>query len=337
MNDNDIKTKGFASDYIDLLSEKLGGKALSCSDEWFATCANLVKPGRGVSKPGYFVDTGQWMDGWETRRSFGRQRDLDHDWCILRLGVPGSIRGFDVDTNHFLGNPPQFVSIEAACIAGEPDANTEWVEVLSKSPTQPGSQHLFECNDERNWTHLRLNIFPDGGVARFRAYGQPLFNPDHYIEGELVDLASAVNGGRGLACSDMFFSLPTNMLMPGRGENMGDGWETKRRRDESNDWTIVKLGLTGTIRKVILDTAHFKGNFPDRFSLEATNTQREDITASDIEWQPVIPQTQLYADREHLYIKEIVVPSDAEFTHIRLNIYPDGGVSRLRILGFPRM
>ena len=335
MTENALINEGFASDYIDLLSEKLGGKALSCSDEWFASCSNLVKPGRGISKPGHFVDTGQWMDGWETRRSFGRNRDLDHDWCVLRLGVPGVIRGFDVDTNFFKGNAPEFVSVEAAFVEGELDEKTEWVEILSKTATQPHSQHLLDCADERTWTHLRLNIFPDGGGARFRAYGEPSPNQSHYIKGELVDLASAVNGGRGLDCSDMFFSSPSNMLMPGRGINMGDGWETKRRRDESNDWAIVKLGLLGTIRKVILDTAHFKGNFPDRFSLEATQTDREDITADDIEWQTVIPQTKLYADQEHLFINEIIASPDAEFTHVRLNIYPDGGVSRLRILGFP--
>jgi len=327
----------FSSEYIDLLSEKVGGKALACSDEWFAPCSNLVKQGRGISKPGLFVDTGQWMDGWESRRSYGRERSsgLDHDWCILRLGIPGVIRGIDIDTNHFRGNAPEFVSVEAANVKGDIDETTEWVEILSKSPSQPHSQNLFEINNDRQWTHVRLNIFPDGGVARLRIYGQPKANPDNFIEGELLDLASVTNGARSLLCSDMFFSSADNMLMPNRGINMGDGWETKRRRDEHNDWCIIKLGLAGSIRKIILDTAHFKGNYPDRFSLLATHTDRDDIDANDIAWQTAIPETKLYADHEHLFIRELEVPPEAEFTHVKVNIYPDGGISRLRVLGFP--
>ena len=329
----------YSSKYIDLLSERVGGRALDCSDQWFAECSNLVKPGRGVWKPGHFVDTGQWMDGWESRRSYGRkwreEAGVDHDWCTLRLGIPGVIRGFDVDTNHFRGNAPEFISIEAANLNGEPDDNTRWTEILGKSQTGPHSQHLFACDSQQVWSHLRLKIYPDGGVARFRAYGEGQIVPGNFIDGELVDLASAMNGGRGIAASDMFYSSPSNLTMPGRGVNMGDGWETKRRRNQDNDWSIVALGLPGTIRKVLVDTAHFKGNYPDRFKLEATNTRRTDITATDIEWQTVIPESKLYADKEHLFIHEIVCPQDAEFTNVRLNIYPDGGISRLRIFGFP--
>ncbi|MAZ89932.1 MAG: allantoicase [Cellvibrionaceae bacterium] len=330
-----------ASRYINLLGRKVGGKALSCSDEWFAPCTNLVNDGRGIFKAGYFVETGQWMDGWESRRSYDRVRPsgLEHDWCILRLGIAGVIRGFDVDTNHFRGNAPEFVSIEAANVTGEIDDDTEWFELLKKSPTQPHQQHLFDLEPcelaDQVWTHLRLNIYPDGGVARLRAYGEAKANKNHYIDGELVDLASVVNGGRGLTCSDKFYSSPSNLLMPYPGINMGDGWETKRRRDQNNDWCIVKLGLQGSIRKIIVDTAHFKGNFPDRFSLLATKTQRQDIEAEDIEWQTILPITKLYADQEHLFISEISVDSTAEFTHIKMNIFPDGGVSRLRIFGHP--
>jgi len=327
----------FSSQYIDLLSERVGGKALYCSDEWFAPASNLVKFGRGVMKPGHFVDTGQWMDGWESRRSYDRKRpnNTDHDFCVLKLGIPGIIHGVDVDTNHFRGNAPEFVSIEAAVVKGEVNDATEWVEILSKTATTPHSQHLFDINSDQVWTHLRLNIFPDGGVARLRAYGEPVANPDNYIDGELIDLAYVVNGGRALICSDMFFSSGSNMLMPNRGVNMGDGWETKRRRDQDNDWAIVKLGLQGSIRKVILDTAHFKGNFPDRFSLQAVNMSGRDVSGAGVEWQTIIPQTKLHADQEHLFISEITAAADEKFTHVRLNIFPDGGVSRLRIFGFP--
>ena len=338
MND-EVTDDRYSSKYIDLVSERVGGRAIACSDEWFAECDNLVKPGRGVFKQGHFVATGQWMDGWESRRSYGRRQRKasgeDFDWCILRLGIPGVIKGFDIDTNHFRGNAPEFVSVEAANVAGEVDDNTEWTEILGKSPTNPHSQNLFDCNSEQVWTHLRLKMYPDGGIARFRVYGVGNIVKENFVDGELVDLASVLNGGRGIAASDMFFSSPSNLVMPGRGINMGDGWETKRRRDQYNDWAIVELGLPGTIRKVLVDTAHFKGNYPDHMTLEAVNTTRSDLTADDIEWQTVIGKTDLYSDREHLYIKEIAVPSDAEFTHVRINIFPDGGISRLRIFGFP--
>ncbi|MFK8048963.1 MAG: allantoicase [Halioglobus sp.] len=329
----------FAGQYTDLLSEKVGGKALSCSDEWFAECANLVLQSDPVFKEGHFVATGQWMDGWESRRSFGRtdhrSGNRDFDWCIVKLGIPGVIHGADVETTHFRGNAPEFAALEGAWVSGDPSDETQWFEVLNKNTTAANSHNYFSVNCERPCTHLRLKIYPDGGVARLRVYGVPKVNRDNFVEGELVDLASVANGGRDVACSDMFYSSPSNLLMPNRGINMGDGWETKRRRDAFNDWNIIKLGLIGTIRKVIVDTAHFKGNFPDTFSLEATLSDRDDMTADDIKWHSVIERTPLHADQEHLFIKQIQVAQDQKFNHVRLNIYPDGGVSRLRVLGFP--
>ncbi|MEH6582962.1 MAG: allantoicase [Halioglobus sp.] len=329
----------YSGQFIDLMSEKVGGKALSCSDEWFAECANLVVQSDPVFKEGHFVPTGQWMDGWESRRSYGRadhrSGNRDFDWCILRMGIPGVVHGVDIETTHFRGNAPEFASLEGAWVEDDIGEDTQWFDVLEKSPTAAHSHNFFAAASERPCTHLRLKMYPDGGVARLRVYGIGQINPDNFVPGELVDLASVMNGGRGLACSDMFFSSPSNLLMPNKGVNMGDGWETKRRRDQSNDWNIIKLGLTGTIRKVLIDTAHFKGNFPDTISLEATLSDREDMTADDIEWQTVIARTPVYADQEHLYIKEIEVGQDQEFSHVRLNIFPDGGISRLRVLGFP--
>jgi len=337
-NEDNIDTR-FSAQYIDLLSEQVGGRALECSDEWFAECANLVKPGRGVFKPGHFVPTGQWMDGWESRRSFARRERAvakrDFDWCVLRLGIPGRIYGFDIDTNHFKGNAPEFVSVEATNTLGEVDESTEWTEILAKSETAAHSQNIFACNNALVWTHLRLKMYPDGGIARFRAYGEGQIVAENFVEGELVDLASVMNGGRGIDASDRFFSSPSNLVMPGRGVNMGDGWETKRRRNAEHDWAIVELGLRGTIRKVIVDTAHFKGNYPDHFSLEAACAESNDLNSADITWHTVIEKTPLYADREHLFISQIDVAKEAEFTHVRIRIFPDGGISRLRIFGFP--
>lgn len=339
MSDTENSDNPFASQYTDLLSEKVGGKALSCSDEWFAECSNLVLHSDPIFKAGHFVATGQWMDGWESRRSYGRadhrSGNRDFDWCIVKLGIPGVVHGADIETTHFRGNAPEFASLEGAWIDGDLSEETQWFDVLAKSPTAAHSHNYFPASSDKPCTHLRLRIYPDGGVARLRIYGVAKVNPDNFVEGELVDLASVANGGRGMACSDMFYSSPSNLLMPNKGINMGDGWETKRRRDAMHDWNIIKLGLTGNIRKVIVDTAHFKGNFPDTVSLEATLSDRDDMTADDIEWQSVIERTPLHADQEHLFIKQIQVAPAQNFSHVRLNIYPDGGISRLRIFGFP--
>ena len=332
-------TSPYSQQYTDLLSERVGGKALACSDEWFAECANLVIHDDPVFKEGHFVSTGQWMDGWESRRSFGRAdrsiAGVDYDWCVLRLGIPGVIHGVDVETTHFRGNAPEFAALEGTWAEGDVGEDTRWFELLPKSPTAAHDHNQFDIDSNKPCTHLRLKIYPDGGVSRLRAYGTAKVKPGDYVDGELVDLASVMLGGRGLLCSDMYYSSPSNLLMPYPGINMGDGWETKRRRDEGNDWSIIRLGLRGNIRKVIVDTAHFKGNFPDSFSLEATDTELEDLAATGIDWQPVIAQSPLHADQAHLFIEQILVAADQLFTHVRLNIYPDGGVSRLRIFGFP--
>jgi allantoicase len=329
----------YIQNYTDLLSERVGGKALTCSDEWFAECANLVKHDDPVFKEGHFVSTGQWMDGWESRRSFGRagrsSAGRDYDWCVLRLGIAGVILGVDIETTHFRGNAPEFAALEGAWIDADVSEDTAWFELLPKSPTAAHDHNIFAIDSDRPCTHLRLKIFPDGGVSRLRAYGSAEVRPENYVAGELIDLASVMLGGRGLLCSDMFYSSPGNLLMPYPGINMGDGWETKRRRDEGNDWSIIRLGLRGSIRKVIVETTHFKGNFPDSFSLEATDTEREDVDDAGITWLPVIARTPLHADQAHLFIKQILVSPDQLFTHLRLNIYPDGGVSRLRVFGFP--
>ena len=328
-----------SSKYIDLLSERLGGSVIACSDEWFAESHNLIKPGRGVYKEGHFVSTGQWMDGWETRRSFGRKEHkskAEHlHWCILRLGIPGVIGGFDIDTNHFRGNAPQYASVEATNVKNDVDTSTKWTTILPKSPLRSDRQNLFDCDNSHRWTHVRLKIYPDGGVARFRAYGTASVNPDHYVDGELVELSSVFNGGLGISASDSFFSSPSNLIMPGRGTNMGDGWETKRRRDAFNDWAIIKFGITGSILKVIVDTNHFKGNYPDCMSLEAVFLKPEQELSAETEWQTVISKRPIFAHRQHVFIKEIETSPVHEFSHVRVNIFPDGGLSRVKIIGKP--
>lgn len=196
-------------------------------------------------------------------------------------------------------------------------------------------QNIFEISNSQSWTHIRLNMFPDGGIARLRVYGEADVNWKNFVDDELIDLASIKNGAKALLVSDMFFSDKNNLIMPGRGKDMGDGWETKRRRDPGPDWSIVKLAAPGSVEKVIVDTCHFKGNFPDTFKLEGINTSSDNFNDAnaELDWQPIIPQLKLYAHREHLFINEIVAETLQQFTHVKLSIFPDGGISRLRVLG----
>jgi len=312
---------------IDLAASKLGGRTLSCSDDFFAEMENLIQPGRGVFIPDKYTDHGKWMDGWESRR----KRDEGNDWCIVKLATTGVIEGVDIDTNHFLGNHPPHASIQAVNVKGDLPESVDWTEIVPKSPLNPGDHNYFEVRDENSWTHLRLNIFPDGGVARLKVYGRVAKDWSEY-EGEL-DLAAAINGGLAIRCNDMFFSHMNNLLMPDPGENMGDGWETKRNRTPGNvDWVIIQLAEKGNITKILLDTKHFKGNYPDRFSIDGCLADAGGTFEADtVEWVELMRQTPLLPDAEHEFEEEII--NQGPFTHVRLKIYPDGGVSRLRIFG----
>ncbi|OZG70261.1 allantoicase [Hahella sp. CCB-MM4] len=328
---NKIEYNRFSSRFTDLASSRLGGQALSCSDDFFAEMENLLSPKPAVFIEDKYTHRGKWMDGWESRR----RRDSGYDWCVIKLGMPGVIRGLDVDTSFFLGNAPKSVSVEACRLQQDPDENTQWMEILPRTEVEPGSHNLLDVSDDATWTHIRLNIFPDGGVARLKVYGEVTPDWDWYLPGEPIDLAAIVNGGRPLLCSDMFFSPMENLLMPGRGKDMGDGWETKRRRGGRDcDWLVLKLGDLGRIAKVEVDTAHFKGNYPASFSLEAVRLEADvevsETNVDQLNWMPVIDRIPLSADRQHRFMNEIQNSAEV-VSHVRLKIFPDGGVSRLRV------
>jgi allantoicase len=330
-----IKTAPPFAKLTDLAAERLGGKVLYATDDFFAEKENLIKPGRGIFIADKYTDRGKWMDGWESRR----KRVLGHDWCIVQLATPGKIKGFDIDTNFFLGNHPPFASVEAVLLAGDisktnwENDDIQWKEILPKSPLDPGSQNFYECEGNEVFSHIRLHIYPDGGVARFRVYGEVYKDWSKVSHEDEIDLAAAINGGKAIKCNDMFFSAMGNLIIPGRGINMGDGWETKRNRTPNNrDWVILKLAHHGSIDKIIVDTCHFKGNYPDACSIEGCfNNDDEAVINDQVEWQPILPPQKLSADNEHEFISE--VNNQTKISHVRLNIFPDGGVSRLRILG----
>ncbi|RZW56971.1 MAG: allantoicase, partial [Flavobacteriaceae bacterium] len=321
--------------YIDLASEKIGGQVLYATDDFFAEKENLIKEGRGIFIPDKYTDRGKWMDGWESRR----KRIAGHDWAIIKLGVEGYIKGFNIDTNHFLGNHPPFASVEGIRLEEDPSDwskadELNWEELLMKSPLDPGSEHLFEIDSNKIYSHIRLHIYPDGGVARFRVFGEVFKDWTKVKHDALIDLALITNCGKALHCNDMFFSKMDNLIMPSKGKNMGDGWETKRNRTPNNvDYVIIKLGHPGKIKKIVVDTKHFKGNFPDSCAIEACNcTDDIEVLDDSHSWTTLLPQQKLSADEEHCFEHEIINNDDI-VTHLKLNIFPDGGVSRLRVLG----
>ena len=315
---------------IDLAAAAYGGVAILANDEFFAEKDNLLRGHAAVWKEHEYTDRGKWMDGWETRR----RREPGHDWCIVRLGLPGVIRGIVVDTAYFRGNFPAECSIEACTIADHDDLaatqdpNTQWTEILPRAPLRGDTRNEFPIAAEQRFTHLRLNIFPDGGVARLRVHGE--VRPDWTRltrHGGLVDLAAVEHGGWSEACSDMFFGARQNLIAPGRPFNMSDGWETRRRRGPGHDWNVVRLGAPGTVRRLEIDTTHFRGNAPGRVMVDARD--------GDGEWRVLLPETRTQPHTRHLFTEQLRVLG--RVTHVRLNVYPCGGVARLRAWAEPEL
>jgi allantoicase len=329
------------SHLIDLASLRLGACAVAANDEFFAEKENLLKPQAAVWKADEYTDRGKWMDGWETRR----RRTPGHDWCVVRLGLPGVIHSIVVDTSFFRGNYPSHCSVEACGLPDDADATADgivWHELLRPTELAGDTKNTFPVDrsggPERRFTHVRLNIFPDGGVARLRVFGEVLPDWSRILSsGGEIDLAAAVHGGYVVDVSDRFFGEPHNMLMPWRAANMSDGWETKRRRTPGHDWAVMRLGVAGDVRRVEIDTAFFKGNYPDSASVDVTVAPDEgggsvsaDVSSLAIgDWRTVLEPAKLEADRTHGY--EFARGSTA--SHVRLNIFPDGGVSRFRAFG----
>ena len=324
---------------LDLASPRLGGEVLAANDEFFAPKENLLKPEAAIFIPDKYTDRGKWMDGWETRR----RRTPGHDWCIVRLGLPGVIRSIIVDTAFFKGNFPSHCSVDACGLPPDVELGfavsdaVQWHPILDRSELAGDTRNTFPVADQRRFTHVRLNIFPDGGVARLRVAGEPMPDWTSVLSRGEVDLASAVNGAHVVDMSDRFFGEPRNMLMPYSAENMGDGWETKRRRGPGHDWAIVRLAAHGTIDRIEIATTHFKGNYPESCSVETAVIDDHGAVSADVaahgtrDWREILPRTALQPDAQHVYGPGLTTGVAA--THARLDIYPDGGVSRFRVFG----
>lgn len=320
---------------IDLASELVGGRTLETNDDFFAPMANLLKPEPAVFIPGKYTEFGKWMDGWESRRKRNLGPGNDHDWCVIQLGLSGVIRGVNIDTAHFTGNYPEYAALDAS------QDGKSWSEILPKSKLLGGTENLFQIASDKRWTHVRLRIFPDGGVARLRIHGEVLPDVAALRASKTeIDLAAAASGATVVTCNDMFFGQKDNLILPGRAKTMGEGWETRRRRGPGHDWIIVQLATPGRISKIEVDTNHFKGNFPESCSIEGCVFPKRGLLAcdfrdrADLQWTEILPRTKLQAHTQHFFEKELKAAALSQaYDYIRLNIYPDGGVSRLRVHG----
>jgi allantoicase len=328
-----LSEPGF-TDLIDLAAERLGGAVLLANDEFFAPKEALLRAAAPEWREHEYTDRGKWMDGWETRR----RRSPGHDWCLIRLGLPGIVRGVVVDTSWFRGNFPESCELEGAAVAGVPDpewlaadAAVRWHPLLAKHPLAGDTKNAFAVSHGERLTHLRLSIFPDGGVARLRVHGEARPALTLLAPGRVLDLAAMEHGGYVVACSDMFFGHRQNLILPGRSTHMGDGWETKRRRGPGHDWSIVRLAARGALERLELDTDHFKGNAPGRCSLEWCDAPGAgaDALQHSVAWHPLLAEVPLQPHARHAWD----ALAGALATHVRLNIFPDGGVARLRVYG----
>ncbi len=304
----------------DLASRRLGGSVVAANDELFAERENLIKPAEPAFSAYTFGHKGQIMDGWETRR----RRDAGHDWAVVRLGVPGVVRGVVVDTSYFTGNYPPEISVEGAAVDGHPSPDelqdADWTPLVDRSPARGDTRNTYPVQDSPWITHVRLRQYPDGGVARLRVHGSPVPDP-RFLLGDTLDLAALENGAAVTGCSNMHYSSPANLIGPGEARVMGEGWETARRRDDGNDWAEIALAGAGTPVLAEVDTTCFVGNAPGWARLSGI-----DGSGTGVE---LLPRTRLQPDTRHRFR----LGTTADVASVRLDIYPDGGMARLRLWG----
>lgn len=317
--------------YVDLAQPRLGSEVVYATDDFFADKSRLISPAEPVFIPGKYDDNGKWMDGWESRR----KRVAGHDWCVVRLGSPGVVAGFEIDTRHFTGNYPPGAEIEV-CVSPDttPGEDAVWIKETERLALNGNDRIYVPVAPAGPVTHVRLHIFPDGGVARLRVWGRVVPDFSRVAPGEVIDLLAMANGGRGIIANDEHFGRVENLTAPGRGVDMGDGWETRRRREPGHDWAILELGAAGEVSEVVVDTAHFKGNYPDRCSIQAAaqaHGSPQEIARAAETWPLLLPEVKLAADHLHVFGPQLAALGPVRF--VRLNIFPDGGVSRLRVRG----
>ena len=320
----------FTNGLIDLAQPRLGSKVIFKTDDFFASANRIINPSPAVFKEGLFDKNGKWMDGWESRR----KRTSGHDFLIIKLGKSGSINKVDVDTSHFNGNQPSMISLEGCYSKSKNIKDLKWKTLIGKKKTKANSHHIFKSSSKSIFTHIKLNIFPDGGVARLRLYGS-ISKENNKFGNKTINLASLLNGASVIACNNEHFGKAENILAPGKAKNMGDGWETRRRRNKGFDWLILNPINGKKINKIEISTHHFKGNFPSHCSLQAAfvpnKKSSSSIIKSSVKWKFLLNKVNLSANKTHVF-KNILMKND-KINFIKINIFPDGGISRFKIFG----
>jgi allantoicase len=314
------------TELTDLASRDLAGSVMAANDELFAQRENLIKPGPATHAAHEFGHKGKTYDGWETRR----RREPGHDWAVVRLGAAGIIHGVVVDTAYFKGNYPPQISVEALSAEGYPGpaelAAADWTTIVAKSDCRGDEENHYIVADRHRWSHVRLSIYPDGGVARFRVHGEVV--PDPRFMSGTIDLAALENGGRLVDTSDAFYSSPGNIIKPGRARIMGEGWENARRRDEGNDFAVFALAAPGIVRDLVVDTSYFVGNAPGWVKVSGVDARALDAN-DPATWSDLLPRTVVQPDTRHRFL----AASNGPVTLVRLDVYPDGGLTRFRVHG----
>ena len=315
---------------INLAETKFGSKIIYKTDEFFGGANRILSSAKPIFKEGVYDKHGKWMDGWETRR----KRKKGHDFLIIKLGRPGKIFNVDIDTSYFSGNQPSQGSLEACYSKKNPTKKTIWKTILNKKKLGPNRNHNFKIYNRSTFNFVKLNIFPDGGVARIRLNGIVDLKKIN-LSGKNVNLSSILNGSTILGCNNEHFGKAENIIAPGKGKNMGDGWETRRSRGKNFDWLIIKFGKPGLIKKLEIDTHHFKGNYPDTCSIQTAHITKDvsniSIVNNSKKWKFILNKSKLSAHKKHIFKKFLIKRTKENY--LRINIYPDGGISRIRAFG----
>ena len=315
---------------INLAEPRLGSKVIVKTDDFFASAHRILKSENPIFKEGIFDNNGKWMDGWETRR----RRAKGYDYLIIKLGKPGKIFNADLDTAYFSGNQPTHASLQACFSKNKPNKKTKWITLLNKKKLGPNKNHNFNTKNKFTFNYVKLNIFPDGGMARIRLFGKIDMKKVN-IRSKITNLSSLLNGASIVGCNNEHFGKAENVIAPGKGKNMGDGWETRRSRGKNFDWLILKCATAGKINKIQIDTHHFKGNYPDKCSVQAAylnyRTSSKSIVKKSKNWKLLLNKVKLHAHRKHNFNNKLL--KNKKINYIRINIYPDGGISRIRVLG----
>ena len=322
--------KFISAKMINLADPRIGSKIIFKTDDFFAAAHRILKTDIPVFKDGLFDKHGKWMDGWETRR----RRSKGYDYLVLKLGKPGKIFDIDIDTSHFNGNQPTHASLEGCFSRSKPNKKTKWTRLLGKKKLGPNKNHNFKSQNKSTFNYIRLNIFPDGGVARLRLYGKIEID-NKIINQKNINLTSVLNGASIVGCNNEHFGRAENIIAPGKGKNMGDGWETRRSRGKNFDWLIIKFGKPGLIKKLEIDTHHFKGNYPDSCSIQTAIINKDLsnnlIVKNSKNWKFILNKSKLSAHKKHVF-KKFLIKRNKE-NYLKINIYPDGGISRIRAFG----